>query len=726
MPASAPVKVAIRTRQTASFADGIIKVDKNKIILRQPKAENPNAQDAWSWTFDAILHNASQETVYTETVEEVVRSVLDGFNGTIMCYGQTGAGKTFTQIGSTEQYQNRGITPRAIADIFKFSEEHSEIEVTVGISYVEIYNETLIDLLSTIPSESSQVAPLQLIEDRHGATQVKNLNINRASTEEEALNLLFTGQNNRAVANHYLNPNSTRGHAIFTVHLQLRSRVDSSGTAKLCKLHLVDLAGSERLKKTATEGDLRSESMYINKSLSYLEQVVVALASKGRSHTPYRQSKLTHLLKDSLGGNCKTLLIANIYGEETHLEETKSTLQFASRVKLVPNEASVNEHQDPTQLIKKYKAEIEDLKRELAMHDSLASRSGVSYEPYSEQQRAALQEMLRDFLFRQTDSVPIESVRQMKELLDAARTLFDRQQEELDRTKRALTSGGALSSSEGFASATATSYAGNEMAEDDCVGEEDTSNSRGIAIGQAPDGARPANGLVEPSGGATSVEGPSAGAPTTGAGGLQGSGEADIAPLGRQEAFTQFKASEGSASNTQLLSAKAELKRCRARRGKLAAMTNAAKKEIDSIKSRLETKKAERESQQDESYIIDEEEYALIQALKETKQQYRQHHEDLKDASSKLQELSTDVDTSRQTMLRDFDNWYEISFTGTLEAPAPAPVEPVGGTVAAEVLDDDEQFEQLEEAKVMAELPESMAFFRARKLAGSRKNIRTR
>ena len=115
--------------------------------------------------------------------------------------------------------------------------------------------------------------------------------------------------------------------------------------------------------------------MYINRSLTYLEQVVVALSSKGRSHTPYRQSKLTHLLKDSLGGNSKTLLIANVYGEAHHLEETISTLQFAARVRLVPNEATINEEHDPEQLLKKYSMEIADLKAELAMHDSLASRT---------------------------------------------------------------------------------------------------------------------------------------------------------------------------------------------------------------------------------------------------------------------------------------------------------------------------------------------------------------
>ena len=286
------------------------------------------------------------------------------------------------------------------------------------------------------------------------------------------MELLFEGETNRAVAKHALNAQSTRGHAVFTVYLQLRSRVESNSKVVLalararaptptltlnphpqpcagskpnanthrgprlgpppelspapppcpqvlrCKLNLVDLAGSERVKKTGTSGELKAESMFINRSLSYLEQVVVALgkAKPGKAgHTPYRQSKLTHLLKDSLGGNCKTLLIANIYGEASYLEETVATLQFAARVRAVQNQdVRVVEFQDPAILLKKYEHEIADLKRELSMHNSLASRGRVSYEPYSEQQRAELLEKLESFFNHDLDELELESVRQVE------------------------------------------------------------------------------------------------------------------------------------------------------------------------------------------------------------------------------------------------------------------------------------------------------------------------
>ena len=212
-----------------------------------------------------------------------------------------------------------------------------------------------------------------------------------------------------------------------------------------CKLNLVDLAGSERVKKTGTSGELKAESMFINRSLSYLEQVVVALgkAKPGKAgHTPYRQSKLTHLLKDSLGGNCKTLLIANIYGEASYLEETVATLQFAARVRAVQNQdVRVVEFQDPAILLKKYEHEIADLKRELSMHNSLASRSRVSYEPYSEQQRAELLEKLESFFNHDLDELELESVRQMRELLAAARQLYGAKKGELESLTQRFANG---------------------------------------------------------------------------------------------------------------------------------------------------------------------------------------------------------------------------------------------------------------------------------------------
>ena len=171
---------------------------------------------------------------------------------------------------------------------------------------------------------------------------MKGLSLNVCANEEEALNYLFEGETNRTIAEHQLNKASSRSHCIFTIHVESKSRVESSEKVICSKLHLVDLAGSERTKKTGSEGITMKEASYINKSLTFLEQVVVALCDKKRDHTPYRQSKLTNMLKDSIGGNCKTLMVANIWPEPSHIEETNSTLKFATRMMRVSNEATIN------------------------------------------------------------------------------------------------------------------------------------------------------------------------------------------------------------------------------------------------------------------------------------------------------------------------------------------------------------------------------------------------
>ena len=152
------VKVAVRTRPTASFAADCIKVNESNIAVKLPAATGAhatnNAKDSWSWKYDSVLHNSSQETVYNEVAKPVIDAVLQGFNGTIMCYGQTGAGKTYTQLGGTSSYEYRGVSPRAIADIFNFVHDSPQYDATIGVSYLEIYNDSLVDLLSTLPSES--------------------------------------------------------------------------------------------------------------------------------------------------------------------------------------------------------------------------------------------------------------------------------------------------------------------------------------------------------------------------------------------------------------------------------------------------------------------------------------------------------------------------------------------------------------------------------------------
>ncbi|KAL8610516.1 Kinesin-like protein kif9 [Nucella lapillus] len=315
------VKVWARIRPTSNFAHDNLELlpdhkSVNVHLKRDPKKGVVNNQILdWSFKLDGIFHNATQEHVFSTVASDIVTSVMDGYNATLMCYGQTGAGKTFTITGATESYRHRGMIPRALSQLFREIEERPEYSITVRISYLEIYNEMMYDLLSSLPEAESQPLgePMVVTENQDG-TYVKGLASHLAQNEEEALNLLFEGETNRSIASHSLNRMSSRSHCIFTVYLESRSRVQSSAKYTVSKLNFVDLAGSERIGKSKSEGKMVTEAMYINKSLSFLEQVVIALADRHREHIPFRQSKLTHYLKDSIGGNCNTVLIANLWG----------------------------------------------------------------------------------------------------------------------------------------------------------------------------------------------------------------------------------------------------------------------------------------------------------------------------------------------------------------------------------------------------------------------------
>ncbi|KAM4835056.1 kinesin-like protein KIF6 isoform 2-T2 [Thomomys bottae] len=299
-------------------------------------------------------------------------NVLAGYNSTIFAYGQTGSGKTFTITGGAERYSDRGIIPRTLSYIFEQLQKDSSKIYTTHISYLEIYNECGYDLLDPRHEasrlEASRLEDLPkvtILEDPDQNIHLKNLSLHQATTEEEALNLLFLGDTNRMIAETPMNQASTRSHCIFTVHLS--SKEPGSATVRHAKLHLVDLAGSERVAKTGVGGQLLTEAKYINLSLHYLEQVIIALSEKHRSHIPYRNSMMTSVLRDSLGGNCMTTMIATLSLEKRNIDESISTCRFAQRVALIKNEAVLNEEIDPRLMILRLQKEIQELKDELAM-----------------------------------------------------------------------------------------------------------------------------------------------------------------------------------------------------------------------------------------------------------------------------------------------------------------------------------------------------------------------
>ena len=397
-----------------------------------------NSADAIQFEFDNILRDASQEEVFTQCGAEACEAVLSGYNATVFAYGQTGAGKTFTMSGDTSSdYKQRGIIPRAVHHVFREMDVRVEKEMTVRCSYLEIYNECIFDLLA---ERVDPDGPELVVVDRDGQTVVKHLTQRVASNESEALAFFFEGEANRAVSDHVLNKTSSRSHCVFTLHVECRATGDGDDRTTVSKLHLVDLAGSERVKKTEVTGQQLKEANFINKSLTFLEQTVNAL-SRGDAHVAFRQSKLTSVLRDALGGNCKTVMIACAWPDDAHSEETISTCRFASRVMTLQTRAVVNESKDPRVLLRKYERQVAELRRELAMANTLAERAPVNYGPMGEVERQELDEKVRGYLEAENasaDGVPTESLRQIREAFRLFKAAYVEMRAELnDRVVKA-------------------------------------------------------------------------------------------------------------------------------------------------------------------------------------------------------------------------------------------------------------------------------------------------
>jgi len=387
-----PVSVVVRVRPPSSAESVRCEVDGKTLEVyrnrggRELNSPVGNNVDSFRFCFDGVIdENVSQSKLFERQVAKaVVGRAMDGYNGTVLAYGQTGAGKTYTMMGDGT-FVNRGIVPRAISQIFR--QITSSIanpgapKYRILISFCEIYNETLLDLLSTLTAEDQPT--LTLSEDESGCVVVRGLGKHVVEDEGQALELLFGGEKNRAVAEHRMNASSSRSHTVFTIHIERIIGTDGMQFISVSKLNLVDLAGSERLSKTGSIGSIQREAQYINRSLSFLEQVTIALGNRGREHIPYRSSKLTYMLKDSIGGNCRTLLIANIWGDPRHTDETIATAKFAARMMRVSNTSTFNSRQDSDAVIHKLEQQVRSLKLELTMQQAFGmTRDRATADPF--------------------------------------------------------------------------------------------------------------------------------------------------------------------------------------------------------------------------------------------------------------------------------------------------------------------------------------------------------
>ncbi|XP_010245442.1 PREDICTED: kinesin-like protein KIN-14G [Nelumbo nucifera] len=333
-----------------------------------------------SFSFNKVFGpSASQEEVFADT-QPLIRSVLDGYNVCIFAYGQTGSGKTYTMTGPKELTEkSQGVNYRALNDLFLLSEQRRDTFLyNVSVQMIEIYNEQVRDLLVTDGLNKR----LEIRNSSQKGLSVPDANLVPVASTSDVLELMNLGQRNRVVGATALNDRSSRSHSCLTVHVQGRDL--TSGTILRGCMHLVDLAGSERVDKSEVTGDRLKEAQHINKSLSALGDVISSLAQKN-SHVPYRNSKLTQLLQDSLGGQAKTLMFVHISPELDAVGETISTLKFAERVATVElGAARVNKDGSD---VKELKEQIASLKAALARKEGETEHLQCSISSSPERQR---------------------------------------------------------------------------------------------------------------------------------------------------------------------------------------------------------------------------------------------------------------------------------------------------------------------------------------------------
>ncbi|XP_071540664.1 kinesin-like protein KIF19 isoform X3 [Panulirus ornatus] len=409
--ASERLMVAVRVRPLTSEEKlkGCYRItqtidDKMLTLLEQETGKNDHLRQKRNqdkqFVYDRLFHeDSTQKAVYEDTTKHLVEDVVNGFCATVFAYGATGAGKTFTMVGSPDQ---PGIMVRALNDLFQIlGDPDKQKKTKISMSYLEIYNENIRDLLQ--PSGT-----LELREDaKTGVIQVAGLSEKSIISTKEVMKLLTKGNKERTCEPTAANKTSSRSHALLQVNVR-KSLIKGDGEeVKNGRLFMVDLAGSERAKQTKNKGKQLREGAHINRSLLALGNCINALAEGRAKYVNYRDSKLTRLLKDALSGNCRTVMVAHVSPCHLHREETRNTLIYADRAKNISkqvrsNVLDVSYHVSQYQtIISELKEEIERLKGKIASEDDDKNTLGMNpQELEAEQQKNAekLERLKNDLL----------------------------------------------------------------------------------------------------------------------------------------------------------------------------------------------------------------------------------------------------------------------------------------------------------------------------------------
>lgn len=386
-------------------------------VIQQANWSNPDPSRKNSYAFDKVFGpSTSTSEIYNSSIRPIVHASVDGYHGSVFAYGQTSTGKTYTMQGTRK---DPGVVPLAVEDLFKYitmrnADVNYNREFLLRVSYMEIYNEQINDLLATSVSASSSRGKLggpraassqiRIFENKNEGVVIRGLKEEIVTSPKQVYQLIATGEANRQTGSTSLNKHSSRSHSIFRVVIESRAKqhvstynvskpnndkmsdiesVSSAGSdlnkpIRISSLSLVDLAGSESVKATGSQGERLKEGQYINKSLMTLGHVIFKLSERadatshgehkfGNSyqHIPYRDSKLTRLMQMSLSGNAQICIVCNVSPSMKNIEETHNTLKFALRAKRIKQMARINEVKDDRTLLQNYKEEIEFLKQQL-------------------------------------------------------------------------------------------------------------------------------------------------------------------------------------------------------------------------------------------------------------------------------------------------------------------------------------------------------------------------